>query len=196
MLGYSIGVIYILSGWLLVLILFEGFVVFFCGIILEYLKSKQSYAKNILSKDEYSLYKIKIGKQKNLVSFLGVSLVLLLLFLCKYLNAFIKLENNIVTWFGGSGNIGFATLLAPLGLSYFSLVSISYIVDVKRGKYHAERNIFKVITFICFFPTLFEGPIGRYDRLKSSLLEGDTNPSEENYIDGLLRIMFGLLKKL
>ena len=54
-------------------------------------------------------------------------------------------------------------ILAPLGISYFTLKIISYNVDVYRGKYPAERNLFRYGFYVTYLPQIYLGPIERYD---------------------------------
>ena len=53
------------------------------------------------------------------------------------------------------------SLVAPLGVSYFTLQIIAYNVDVYKGKYEPERNLFRFALFVTYLPHLFIGPIER-----------------------------------
>ncbi len=54
-----------------------------------------------------------------------------------------------------------ASVLLPIGISFFTFEAISYLVDVKTGKIPAERNLVRFLLFITFFPHLIAGPIVR-----------------------------------
>lgn len=88
----------------------------------------------------------------------------------------------------------FSGLLLPLGISFYTFQSISYLVDQYNGKYPAERNVLHFLLFVSWFPQLLQGPIGRYDRLRPQFFR-------ENHCEGerikraLLLILFGLMKK-
>ena len=56
-----------------------------------------------------------------------------------------------------------------LGISYFSLQIIAYLVDVYRGKYPPQRNFLRYALYIMYLPHLFTGPIERYDRFMTAL---------------------------
>lgn len=86
------------------------------------------------------------------------------------------------------------TILAPLGISYYTLQIISYLVDVYKGKYEAEQKLFNFTLFIMYIPHLFIGPISRYDDMKKQLL-AKRKIVANNIFDGLLRICWGLIKK-
>ncbi len=62
--------------------------------------------------------------------------------------------------------------ILPVGISFYSLQIIGYLVDVYRGKYPAERDLFSFALFISWFPQIIQGPIARYDALSSQLNTG------------------------
>ena len=78
----------------------------------------------------------------------------------------------VLRLFGSGKQIGVLNLTLPLGISFYTFQSISYVVDVYRGKHKAQGNFFKHALFVSFFPQLLQGPIGRYERLGSQLYEG------------------------
>lgn len=63
-------------------------------------------------------------------------------------------------------------LFVQLGVSFYSLQALSYIIEVYRKKYPAETNILKVALYICFFPTIISGPIERPANLLKQISEG------------------------
>lgn len=84
---------------------------------------------------------------------------------------------------------------APLGVSYFALMLISYNVDVYRGKYPAEKNLFRFASYVTYLPHLIMGPIEGYDRLAPNLFE-KRRISLEGISSGAVRFAWGLFKKL
>ncbi len=68
-------------------------------------------------------------------------------------------------------------------------------IDVYRGKYSAEKNVFKYALFVSFFPQLIQGPINRFKELQSQLIEGNSF-SFNNMQNGTQIILWGLFKKL
>lgn len=85
------------------------------------------------------------------------------------------------------------SLLAPMGVSYFTLQIISYHVDVARGKYEPERNLFRYALFVTYIPHLFIGPIERYDSMRLAL--DNRRITWEGIFDGAARVVWGLVKK-
>lgn len=83
----------------------------------------------------------------------------------------------------------------PLGLSFFTFQSISYVIDIYQGKYRAEKNPFKICLFVSFFPQIMQGPIGRFDKLKTTLFAGNQF-NLQNIQFGIQRILWGFFKKM
>lgn len=81
-----------------------------------------------------------------------------------------------------------------LGMSYFSLQLIGYVLDCHWQVYTVEKNPFRLLLFTLFFPQLTSGPIHRSETI-SEMWEGKSFDAE-NLIDGTERIMWGLCKKL
>lgn len=87
------------------------------------------------------------------------------------------------------------SVVLPLGLSYYTFQSIGYIIDVYRGKYSAEKNICKYALFVGYFPTMLQGPINRFDQMKSQFaVEHSFQLSKIR--DGIWLFLWGLFKKL
>jgi len=86
-------------------------------------------------------------------------------------------------------------LLFPVGISFYTFQVISYLLDVYSGKVEAEKNFAHYALYVSFFPQLLIGPIERYKHLKPQLL--NPKPFEyQDFVDGLVRIGWGLFKKL
>ena len=60
---------------------------------------------------------------------------------------------------------------APLGVSFYSFMMISYLVDVYNGRIHAQKNFLKYLLYISFFPSVVQGPIPRYADLGTQLYD-------------------------
>lgn len=91
-------------------------------------------------------------------------------------------------------NLGLSQL-APLGISYYTLMLISYLCDVYWGIVEAEKNPLKFTVFAGYFPLLYSGPIVRYGK-EGKLFCADTKFCFPEIKKGILRILWGLFKKL
>jgi alginate O-acetyltransferase complex protein AlgI len=92
--------------------------------------------------------------------------------------------------------MGFGVYFAlPLGISYFTFQTLSYILDVYRGIVKAERHAGLYALFIGFFPHLTAGPIARANQLLPQF-QTIHSPDYEMIVSGLLRMAWGFFKKL
>lgn len=85
-------------------------------------------------------------------------------------------------------------IIIPLGLSFYTMQIIAYLVDVYRGKIKPQVNVLKYALFISFFPQIIQGPIPRYDELSEQLAEGH-DFDENNLISGIQLIIWGFFLK-
>ncbi len=85
--------------------------------------------------------------------------------------------------------------LLPLGLSFFTFMTVGYVLDVYRGTLHAERSLPRYFLFACYFPHWIQGPISRYGEL-SVTLHAPARFDGQAVASGLLRVCFGYFKKL
>lgn len=118
----------------------------------------------------------------------GVGIVLTLSFLIglKYVPSF-----SFVHW-----NTAFISkYLFPMGISYYTLQLISYLIDVYREKIPAEKNYLKVVLFTCYFPQLVQGPISRYGDVMPQM-EQEHAFSSRNIKFGVQLMIWGLFKKM
>lgn len=85
-------------------------------------------------------------------------------------------------------------IVVPLGVSYVTFSLISYLVDIywERGK--AEKNYFRFLLYVLFFPKISQGPISRYHTFSSRLFSGGCL-SYEKICFGCQRMLYGYLKK-
>ena len=91
--------------------------------------------------------------------------------------------------------IGGVSLAAPLGFSYLALRLISYLVDVHKGQYPPEKNLFRFLLCMTFLPAAFLGPVERYDRMYAAVF-GRCGICWDTVSAGLARLTWGLFKKL
>ncbi len=91
----------------------------------------------------------------------GIALNLGLLTYFKYTGFLIDSIARGLAAIGVERSFASASVIAPIGISFFTFEAINYLVDIHRGKIRAERNIFSFLLFISFFPHLIAGPIVR-----------------------------------
>lgn len=115
------------------------------------------------------------------------------LFLFKYYGPFASGVNNLF-----SINLWTAeNLLMPLGISFYSLQLIGYIVDVSRGIIRAEKNPLKVILYGAFFLSIMQGPFNRYNQLMPQICGGEKQHlTFYKFKLAALKITWGYIKKM
>ncbi len=86
-----------------------------------------------------------------------------------------------------------ANLMLPIGISFYTFQSLSYVVDVYRGKDKVQKSIFNVGMYISFFPQLIAGPIIRYGSISKQIEHREHNFSL--FSEGVWRFIIGLSKK-
>lgn len=87
------------------------------------------------------------------------------------------------------------SLIAPIGLSYYTLSMFGYLHDICHKKYAAEKNYINFMSFIMFFPAIFEGPINLYQKLMPQLLSVHKF-DWDRMVFGLQRVLWGYIKKV
>lgn len=85
--------------------------------------------------------------------------------------------------------------ILPVGLSFFSLQMVAYLVDIFRGKIAPQKNLLRYTLFCSFFPQILQGPIPRYAQLQDQLCRGHVF-DERAFSKGLQLILWGFFLKL
>lgn len=131
------------------------------------------------------------GKNKIALCLLCISIIfnLGMLFFFKYFNFFI---DNINTVFNLALNHVKITL--PLGISFYTFQTMSYSIDVYRGRVKAEKNIINFGAFVCLFPQLIAGPIVKYTDIQRELSHRVIN--KEQIEEGIELFILGLGRKV
>ena len=117
------------------------------------------------------------------------------LFFYKY---FDFLSNSIFSALGAFGLKSDPVLLnlaLPVGISFYTFQTLSYVIDVYRGNVKTEKNFFFYALFVSFFPQLVAGPIERPDNLIPQLREAH-KWSRDNAIKGAKHMLVGFFKKI
>jgi len=112
-----------------------------------------------------------------------------LLFVFKYL-MFTIYNINILA----GANFTVPSIVLPIGISFFTFHSISYVMDIYRGKVEVQKNLFYVGLYISFFPQLIAGPIVRYNTIADQITNRKENFEDFSY--GVCRFILGLAKKV
>lgn len=125
----------------------------------------------------------------------GISALLFLLFYFKYLNFFLSSTKPLWRGVLSQGSMGSLKIILPIGISFYTLQAISYLVDAYRGKMSASRSPLDVALYVSFFPLLFAGPIEKGMRWLPQL-QGFHPFRMANLRDGFERMLLGYLLKI
>ncbi len=139
--------------------------------------------------DAMSKAKTKNGKNQLLV--LSLLMNLGLLFYFKYCNFFIDNINALA-----GTEIHWAKVILPIGISFYTFESITYVVDVYRGIHKPLKNFWHYQTYIIFFPKLIAGPIVRYNDIADQITNREKNYTTDTKLSGFFIFCFGLAKKV
>lgn len=156
-----------------------------------FLKSK----KGEWGREEKKAYKNKQKVKKRWIMALCLIINFGILAFLKYYNFFAGSLNDILGSFGVSFSAPTLELFLPLGISFYTFQSMGYIVDVYREKTKAQRNPFKFLLFVSFFPQIIQGPISNYEQLAHQLFDGH-DFDYTRFKHGCQLILWGFFKKL
>ena len=132
---------------------------------------------------------------KNLFLVLTLVTCLGVLFFYKYFNFLSDSLVEALKAFGIGADPFHLDLILPVGISFYTFQTLSYVIDVYRGDIKTERNFFFYALYVSFFPQLVAGPIERPDNLIPQL-HARQKPNWENTRQGLKMMLIGFFKKV
>lgn len=101
-------------------------------------------------------------------------------------------ENRLLS---PDGDAFFSHIMMPLGVSFYTLTAIGYVVDVGREQCEAQKNPLKLFLYLAYFPAITQGPFHRYEKMRAEF-------GREHIFDygrlasGVQRFVWGAFKKL
>ncbi len=142
------------------------------------------------------------NKRKKHLLYVSVFTNIGILFLFKYLFFFTSSIEGILKFFGlniidtgHAGSYNFNQILLPVGISFYTFQTLSYTIDVYRGKILPEKHFGVFALYVSFFPQLVAGPIERASRLIPQLKQ-KIEINIPNIKKGLILIAWGLFLKV
>lgn len=157
---------YLFSGKYIIFILLSSVITYFSGKLIE-----------------------KYNDKRKLILTLSILLNLSFLLVLKYNNFFGDIFRVVGI------NIPYKKFILPIGISYYTLETISYLTDIYRKRMKAETNYLKVLLFLVYFPQIVEGPIANYSRLSKTLFNTEKF-NYDNFVSSFVLIAWGFIKKL
>lgn len=133
-------------------------------------------------------YRSKKGLSKTLL-ILSIVLILSNLFVFKYLDFSIEIINTLF-----KSNFNYLKLSLPIGISFYTFQILSYVIDLYRKDVKVQKNYFRLLLYVSFFPQLIAGPIVRYQTVEDEIF--DRTVTFDSFIEGFKRFIWGLSKKV
>lgn len=93
------------------------------------------------------------------------------------------------------GGVVLTDLIAPIGLSYFTLSIAAYLIDIAHKKHEAETDFLDFLLFVTYFPSLIQGPINLFRKTAPQLKEAHAFDPERAR-SGIARMIWGYFKKM
>ena len=150
---------------------------------------------------------VKTKAQKKAALVTVVVLNIAVLFFFKYFNMFVVIVESFMETGGGlsgvldsmlsmegSGKIVLAKIVLPIGISFFTFQSMSYVIDVYTDKAELQENIIDFALYVSLFPQLIAGPIVKYSDVALQLKS--RKETIDMFISGQKRFCYGLGKKV
>lgn len=131
----------------------------------------------------------KYRKRSKLILILAVIFNLGMLMYFKYTNFFIENINNLFKL-----DINSIKVIMPIGISFFTFQTLSYVIDVYTKKVKANKNFITFASYVSLFPQLIAGPIVRYSDVEKELK--NRTHSYDKFALGIRRFTIGLGKKV
>lgn len=188
-------VFYAYAGWVSLAII-VGTALFVYLLSLAMQKNLEKQDELTASEDRKGAIKIKnrmrLERKKYVV--LGLVLIIFLMVLFKGSDFIIENINLALQSFDVSSISSF-NLIVPFGISYYSFMMISYLMELYTGKTRAQKNFLKYLTYVLYFPHITQGPIARFEETGNKVIE----PHDFDFYrlsDGVLLILWGYFKKL
>ncbi|MCQ2483899.1 MAG: MBOAT family protein [Clostridia bacterium] len=169
--------------------------IYLLGILIDKFNCRIKNISKELPKEERKQLKNTIQKKKKLAVLSACVINIGILLVLKYSGLFVTSFYNIINLFGVGKTAPTIKFLLPIGISYYTLMAISYIVDIYRSRISADKNFFQLLLYLTFFPYIVEGPISTYSQVSKQLFE-EHNFDKTNIILGLQSILWGLFKKM
>ncbi len=153
-------------------------------ILLMLLSSFVDYVDGRLQ-EKYSEDKFK----KRLFLILALTINLSLLAYFKYADFAVGIWNGLTPF-----DVSLPGVALPVGISFYTFQTISYSIDVYRGKIKAEHNYLDYLTYVSMFPQLIAGPIVRFSVVQEEIHKRSI--TESGFVTGMKRFIMGLLRKV
>lgn len=141
------------------------------------------------------IFKSKNNRLRKLFLLISIFINLGLLFFFKYFNFFTQNIQQIFALLNFNTNFNSLNLILPVGISFYTFKSLSYIIDVYKKEIKPEKDPLLFALFVSFFPALIAGPIDRAKTLIPELRKSHTF-NYNRVKSGAILMLWGMFKKV
>lgn len=128
-------------------------------------------------------------KEAKMILMISSFVSLLSLVFFKYAHFMIEIINHCI-----NTNITILQIALPIGISFYTFQTLSYMIDVYKGHAHVQKNFISFGTYVAMFPQLIAGPIVQYKTIDHQLRHRKETINQ--FAEGIHRFMIGLGKKV
>ena len=142
-----------------------------------------------------AVFKAGTKAKKNAALTICLLVCLGILFFFKYFNFTFSGLSYLISLFGAPAPTFALKIILPVGISFYTFQTLSYVIDVYRGQIEPERNFIVYALYVSFFPQLVAGPIER----PQNLIPQIKKPAIFNYnqaVNGAALMLWGFFKKI
>jgi alginate O-acetyltransferase complex protein AlgI len=134
--------------------------------------------------------------RRRLCVVIPVAMDLALLGFFKYANFFSVNINGISSWLGGRSMLPILQIVLPVGISFYTFHTITYIIDAYRGTITPTRNFFRFAAYVSLFSQLVAGPIVRYRQIARDFEQIDRAEDTADANTGWSFFVIGMVEKV
>jgi len=140
------------------------------------------------------LYLPRVKNKKALVG-LSISVNLGLLMFFKYFNFFIASAQDLLNSVGYESEFSALNIILPVGISFYTFQTLSYSLDVYKGKLKPQKDFIAFLNYVSFFPQLVAGPIERAKAFLPQFQKARVFQYDQAVL-GMRLLLYGMFKKM
>lgn len=173
-------------------LLLTGVTTYGCGIYLrKALEQEKAALGRCADREQKKTVKAVLGKKRKAVQILYMVFNLGLLVFYKYAVISVPVFEKLTGTHAGF----LEKVVMPLGISFYTLTAISYVVDAGRENCEVETDFLKALLFLAYFPSVTQGPFNRFSQMKEQFAQAHEF-SYDRMLRGIQRFVWGAFKKL
>lgn len=173
-------------------LLFTAVTTYGCGLYLQdNLRQEKTVLGTASDKESKKALKAAFQRKRKRIQILYIACNLGMLLFYKYAVVMLPFTEALTGL-----RIGFLEqVMMPLGISFYTLTAISYVVDAGRENCEVETNFLKILLFLAYFPAVTQGPFNRFAALGAQF-EQEHVFQYDRMMRGIQRFVWGAFKKL